>query len=135
MNVIELLDQAAARWPQKPALIEEGNSLSYADLLERIAQVSSRLRTVGLSPGTRVGLFCPNSIDYVVFTFALWRVNTIVVPIPTECTREELADIAATMQLQAILIHKPLGEDISLAPGCYFSRVISESAPDNHGLN
>src|SRR5947209_4567840 len=135
MNLTELLDQAAARWPRKPALIEEGNSLSYADLVEKIAQASSRLRTIGLSPGTRVGLFCPNSINYVVLTFALWRIKAVVVPIPTECTGEELADIAATMQLQAILSHKPLGEHISLAPACYFSRVMPESAPDNHGLN
>jgi len=135
MNLTELLDQAAARWPMKAALIEEGNSLSYADLVENIAQISARLRTIGLSPGTRVGLFCPNSINYVVLTFALWRINAVVVPIPTECTGEELSDISATMQLQAILSDKPLGEDVPLAPSCYFSRVIPESAPDNHGLN
>ncbi len=135
MNLTELLDQAAARWPLKAALIEEGNSLSYADLVENIAQISARLRTIGLSPGTRVGLFCPNSINYVALTFALWRINAVVVPIPTECTGEELSDISATMQLQAILSDKPMGEDVPLAPSCYFSRVIPESAPDNHGLN
>ncbi len=135
MNLTELLDQAAARWPLKPALIEEGHSLSYADLLEKIAQASSRLRTIGLSPGTRVGLFYPNSISYVVLTFALWRIHAVVVPIPTESTRDELSNIAAAMQLQAILSYKSLGEDISLAPGCYFRGVMPESDPDNHGLN
>ena len=50
-----------------------------------------------------VGLAFPNSVAYVARTFALWRVNAVVVPIPTECTEDEIAELAAAIQLEAML--------------------------------
>jgi len=135
MNLTELLDQAAACWPLKPAIIEEDKSLSYANLVEDVSQAGSKLSAMGLPPGSRVGLFFPNGRNYIVLTFALWRINAVVVPIPIECTEEELSDIAAAMGLQAVLSHKPICEGVPVFPDCFLSRLKPESAPDNHGLN
>src|SRR5881394_865283 len=100
MNLTELLDATASRLPQKAALIDDSTVVTYAGLVELVGSFTARLDTLDLPPGARVGLCHPNSIDYVAMTFALWRVNAVVVPLPMECTAEELADIAATMQLE-----------------------------------
>ena len=57
----------------------------------------------------RVGLCYPNSISYVVLTFALWRLQAVVVPIPTECSEEEVATIIEAMHLEAVLNRLPAG--------------------------
>jgi len=135
MNLNEFLDEAIARWPQKPALVEDATVVSYAALGEQVAATAVRLAALPIAPGSRVGLCHPNSVLYVVLTFALWRVNAVVVPIPTECTEEEIAEITRDIQLEAILSPKPREQSVALAPECYFARVNPPSLPDNHGLN
>src|SRR5262249_51106834 len=103
MNLTELFDGTVDSYPQKPALIEGETTVSYAGLADKVAALSSRLASLQMPRGCRVGLCYPNSIAYVALTLALWRLNAIVVPIPTECTEEEIASIATSMRLDAIL--------------------------------
>jgi long-chain acyl-CoA synthetase len=85
--------------------------------------------------GCRVGLCLPNSINYVALTFALWRVNAVVVPVPTECTDEEVSNIAAKMRLESIISQKSRGQSAPLAPELFFTKLTPPSLPDNHELN
>jgi long-chain acyl-CoA synthetase len=135
MNLTELLDSAASRWPGKPALIEGDTVVSYAELVELVAVRASQLQSLQLSPGGRVGLCFPNGLAHVVLTYALWRVNAVVVPIPVEGTAEELSDLAETMQLEAILSEKNPGLAVPLPPDCFFTRLTPAEPADNHGLN
>jgi len=91
MNLTELLEQTVARWPQKPALIEESTVLTYAELAGQVSAIAAQLHGLPINPGRRVGLAFPNGIAYVALTFALWRLNLVVVPVPTECPEEEIA--------------------------------------------
>src|SRR6202044_2908778 len=109
----DLLDKTAADWPEKMALIEGDNAVSYAKLAENTLALATQLRLLQLTPGCRIGLWFPNSINYVALTFALWRIDAVVVPIPMECTGEELCNIATTMQLAGILSQKPRGQSVS----------------------
>src|SRR5664280_1341783 len=133
MNLTELLDKTARDWPQKTALIEGDDTVSYAELVENTVVLAAQLRALQLSPACRVGLCFPNCVDYVALTFALWRINAVVVPIPMECTEDELSDIATTMQLEAILSQKPLGQSVPVQPHCFLSRLTPVPLPDNHG--
>ena len=135
MNLTELLDQAASDWPNKMALIEGENAVSYAGLVENTIALAAQLRTLHLPPSCRIGICFPNSVNYVALTFALWRINAVVVPIPTECTEEELSNIAATMQLEAILSRKPRAQSVSLGSEVFFTRLTPAAPADNHGLN
>jgi long-chain acyl-CoA synthetase len=135
MNLTELLDATASRLPQKPALIDDSTVVTYAGLVEVVGSFAARLDTLDLPPGARVGLCYPNSIDYVALTFALWRVHAVVVPLPMECTVEEFADIATTMQLEAILSQKPSPQSSPLTPSCFVTRLTPAEPADNHGLN
>lgn len=135
MNLTELLDKTASDWPNKMALIEGDSVVSYLELVENTLALATQLRKLQLSPSCRVGICFPNSVNYVALTFALWRINAVVVPIPTECTEEELSDIAAKMQLEAILSRKPRAQSVSLGPDVFFTRLTLALPSDNHGLN
>jgi long-chain acyl-CoA synthetase len=70
----------------------------------------------------------------------LWRVQAIVVPIPVECVDDELSEISASMQLDAILSRKTFNESVVLQPDCsqpdcFFTPLKPTQSPDNHGLN
>ncbi len=144
MNLSELLDHTASRWPDKTALVEESKVVSYAELLRAVDNMAVRLRSFGLPPGARAGLCLPNSIQYVVLTFALWRVGAVVVPIPVEFTGDELGALVDSMHLDALLGHHAAfrapqsafsKETVELEPGCDFVRLPRASLPDNNGLN
>lgn len=135
MNLFDLLERTAARLPQKPALIEADTPVSYADLLQRAEELGLALKAQSIGPGQRVGLAFPNGVAYVALTFALWRVGVVVVPVPTECPPEEIAEISEAMQLQALLAPKAVEGSIEIGPGCFLTRLQPASPPDNHGLN
>ena len=46
MNLTELLDSTASRWPQQPALVEDSSIVSYAQLVEKVDQLAARLKDV-----------------------------------------------------------------------------------------
>ena len=80
MNLTEVLDRTASDWPKKTALIEGENVVSYAELAEKTHVFAAHLRELRLPAGSRIGLCFPNSVHYVALTFALWRMNAVVVP-------------------------------------------------------
>ena len=135
MNLTELLDKTASDWPKRTALIEGDKAVSYAELVENTVGFATLLQALRLPPACRVGLYFPNSVSYVALTFALWRIDAVVVPIPMECTEDELSNIATTMQLEAILSQKPRGQSVSLRPNVFFTRLTPTLPSDHHGLN
>ena len=135
MNLTELLDKAAGSWPAKPALIEGGTVMSYAELVRRVSAFAAELAKLELTPGCRIGLYFPNSIHYVALTFALWKINAVVVPIPMECTPDEVSALARTMRLEGILGERPSANGVAVASNVHFQRLSPERPPDNHGLN
>jgi fatty-acyl-CoA synthase len=63
----QLLDEAAAAWPERDALVycayaEEGHNVrwSFAELRERSRQVGRALLASGSRPGDRIGLWAAN---------------------------------------------------------------------------
>jgi long-chain acyl-CoA synthetase len=134
MNLTELLDQTAGSLPDKPAIIEGENIVSYAGLVEKINAFAAELEQFRLPAGCRVGLCHPNGVNYIALTYALWRVQAVVVPIPMECTDAELAGIATTMQLGALLSQSAREGAVVMSEG-FFTRLHPATPPDNHGLN
>jgi long-chain acyl-CoA synthetase len=135
MNLTELLDRTARRWPDKAAFIEENLTVSYGALAAQVAAWAEKLQRIDLPPGSRVGLQYPNSVQYVALTFALWHVQAVVVPLPTECTAEEIAEITTAMELAGRLSPAPAETAVPLGPDCFFTKFHPPQPPDNHGLN
>ena len=46
MNLTELLDQTAGKWPEKTTLIEGDTSVSYAELVGKINVLAAQLRAL-----------------------------------------------------------------------------------------
>ena len=135
MNLTELLDQTAARNHDKTAIVEDAVVISYGELAKRTHDFATLIRAHHVHPGQRIGLAFPNGIAYVALTYALWRCGAVVVPIATECTKEEVAEIAEAMQLQGIISPTARGESVVITANCFLTKLAPPTPPDNHGLN
>lgn len=81
---------------EQPAFIWEGDcgsvqTLSYAQLQERVDRLAAGLVSLGIQEGDRVGLYLPMHPDMVVSFFACMKIGAIVIPVFSGFGPEPLA--------------------------------------------
>jgi fatty-acyl-CoA synthase len=82
MDLSDLIARNAAFAPDKPALIFEGERLSYAAFHARIEQTARALKAeFGVSRGDRVAILSLNRPDYLVLLYACARLGAMLVPL------------------------------------------------------
>ena len=85
----------AARTPDAPALIFDGETSSYAELHRRIGKVSAWLRSQDIGPGDIVAVLMRNSPAYIELAFAVSHLGAIFLPINFRLASGEVAYILA----------------------------------------
>ena len=82
---------AAERYPNKPAVIFCGSTLSYAALLARVEALAGYLvKRLGVQRGDRVLLMSQNCPQYVAAYYGIMRAGAVVVPVNAMCTQSEI---------------------------------------------
>ncbi len=76
--------------PDRTALIDGNRTMTFAELAEAIDRAGAWLRE-RTAPGDRVALLGANSIDYVVWLYAIPAAGRIAVPLNTRLANPELA--------------------------------------------
>src|ERR1700684_323062 len=69
-NMYTLFAVAAARWPDRTAIIDDDGALSYRELQAKIESLARELRANGLEAGQAVGVMCRNGRSFVAAGFA-----------------------------------------------------------------
>lgn len=77
--VQQVLDEAVAKWPDRPAIDFMGRRLTYGELGSVVARAAKGLQTLGVGPGTHVGLYLPNTPHTVIAFFAVLKAGAVVV--------------------------------------------------------
>jgi long-chain acyl-CoA synthetase len=77
--VQQILEDAAARWPDNAALEFMGRSTSYRELLDQCRRAAAGFQKLGVGPGVHVGLFLPNTPHYVISFFGVMMAGGTVV--------------------------------------------------------
>jgi len=81
-HLSRLLDEAAARRPDHPAVEDErGRSMTYAELDRAADRVAARLARWGVDRGDRVGLWLPKSLESVATIHGVLRAGGVYVPV------------------------------------------------------
>lgn len=78
-TLVDLIDDAVARFGRRTALEFFGAETSYRDLGEQIARAAEGLRRLGVAAGDRVALVLPNCPQHVVAFYAVLRLGAVVV--------------------------------------------------------
>jgi fatty-acyl-CoA synthase len=85
-----LLDDVAAGVPDRPFVIDEQGSHTYAQLAEWSRGLARGLLEHGVGPGDHVAMLLPNSAETVAVRFAVARVGAVAVPVNPLLHAEEL---------------------------------------------
>jgi 2-aminobenzoate-CoA ligase len=121
--VAELLDRwIAVGWGDRPCLISPAETLTYAQLGERVNRIANVLtRSLGLMPGHRVLLRGPNNPMMVAAYLAVVKAGGIVVATMPLLRAKEIAYPIAKAKIRLALCDHRLAEEMekarSLAPG------------------
>lgn len=90
-NLVEVVEDSARRFADRPAYVCMGRSLSYAELDRLSLRFAAFLRAdLGLQPGARVALMLPNVLQYPVALFGALRAGCVVVNVNPLYTAREL---------------------------------------------
>lgn len=103
MNILSILSEHARRWPDRPALVMAGESITYSGLRERTDRASAGLRSQGLRPGDRAIVMIPMSIDLYVGMLALLDLGAIAVFVDPWIGWRQIAAFAAFAEPRAYL--------------------------------
>jgi long-chain acyl-CoA synthetase len=90
-NLARLLDDAARQFPDRPALLFEGRTITYRQLADQAWRFAGALARMGVGKGTRVGLVLPNCPQMVVAMLGTLRLGAIAVPNNPLYTERELS--------------------------------------------
>ncbi len=81
LNLSVILEDSARRFPQKDAFIFEGRSHTYQQINAEANQVAQYLLGLGILPGDKVALSCPNLPYFPVVYFGILKAGAVVVPL------------------------------------------------------
>lgn len=107
---VALIDamQVAAGGPTRAAAVRAAEVVSYARLAEVVAVLARELRAHGLARDDdavpRIGLAGPNGTAYVALALAVLRAGGCVVPIASELSAPERAELVRAVHPRAVLL-------------------------------
>jgi long-chain acyl-CoA synthetase len=113
--VHRILDDTAAKWPEKFAIDFMGKRIAYRELRELANKAAKGLQQLGVKPGVHVGLYLPNTPHYIISFFAILKAGGTVVnysPLDAEKVLEHKVEDSETdflVTLDLALLYPQMG--------------------------
>src|SRR5262244_4357471 len=86
----DLLDEMAARHPDREAVVGASGRLTYGQWRDRARDLARGLHRLGVRRGDKVALLMPNRTEWLVVDFAVTLLGATLVPISTWSRAREL---------------------------------------------
>ena len=107
MDLSHLIARNAAFTPDKPALVFNGRTLTYAQLDARIDTAARALKAeLGVGRGDRVAILSLNHPDYLVALYACARLGAILVPLNWRLAVAEQVFILSDAAVKVVLLQR-----------------------------
>jgi long-chain acyl-CoA synthetase len=81
LNLASNLDRNARLYPERPALYFADRQMTYGKLHAAANRVANGLRALGIVPGDRVALSCPNLPFFPMVYYGILKAGAVVVPL------------------------------------------------------
>src|SRR5690349_11652062 len=108
--------------PDHPAIImaASGQTVTFGEMEDAANRVAQLFRAHGIGPGDTVGLWLENRVEYLEIAWGNQRAGTVLVPISTHLTADEVAyilqDSGAKLLISSSYFTPRLEELKALAP-------------------
>mgnify|MGYP001027447311 FL=1 len=77
--LFELLEESARKYPTAPCTIFKGAVITYKEMSELTDRLAGALADLGVKKGDRVGIFMPNTPQFVIAYFGILKAGGVVV--------------------------------------------------------
>ena len=108
LNISEVLDRSAEKWPAKPFIVFEGREVSYAGFRERVLGWSSYLRGRGIKQGDIVAVFSRNRPEMLELWMAVCRLGAVYSPYNFNLKRDEIRALVEDSRPSLLFSDVPL---------------------------
>ena len=130
-TLIDYLREASAKWPNKPALLFKGATISYRRLDRQSDAFATALQAMNVKAGDRVAICLPNCPQFLVAEFGAWKIGAIACPFnPTYTERETLDALQATGAETLVVLNRFYEKIKSIQSQTQLKRVITSGIKD-----
>jgi len=102
--LFDLLSQAAEKYPDSACTIFKGARITYPEMDVITNRLAAGLASIGVSKGDRVGIFMPNTPQFVMAYFAVLKLGAIVVAVNPLYTAREIVHQTNDAGLEVMLV-------------------------------
>jgi len=93
LTIPHVAEEAARKWSNEPALLENGEEWSFSELWRRGRESASAFLAAGIGKGDRIAIWAPNSREWIVIALGILTAGAAVVPLNTRLKGREAGDI------------------------------------------
>jgi fatty-acyl-CoA synthase len=111
----DIVDDWASRQGDRPALLSDGEGLTYGALSERINRHARWALAAGIKRGDTVALIMPTRPDYVAAWLGISRVGGVVALLNTKLVGQSLAHCISVAKADHIILADELAEPFETA--------------------
>jgi len=108
-----LVQNNAARTPNRMALLCEDETATWQQLNERANRIANQLKVSGIQKGDCVSLFMQNRIEFVVQAVAICKLGAVAGLINTNLTRQQLVHCISLTDSKKIVFGEELAEPLN----------------------
>ena len=125
-SLTDYLREAAGRWPDRPALLFKGSTITYRKLEDESNALGAALMQMGVRRGDRVAICLPNCPQFLIAEFAAWKVGAIVSPFNPTYSEREMEDALRTTGAETVIVlNRFYGKVKSVQPRTPVKRVVA----------
>ncbi|OBK70967.1 AMP-binding protein [Mycobacterium sp. 1274761.0] len=114
-NLVTLMGMAAARWPDRDAMVDDDGAITYRELHSHVESLATSLQERGVGRGGAVGVLCRNGRGFVTAVFAAALTGADVVMLNTEFQKKALADALSSHEIGTVICDAEFAERASAA--------------------
>jgi acyl-CoA ligase (AMP-forming) (exosortase A-associated) len=97
---------SASRFPNKEALVDKDNRLTFEQAAQKIARMADGLRHAGIRKGDRIGIYLETSVLQALSIFGISQAGGVFVPINSLLFPEQVMHIARDCQMTALIMSR-----------------------------
>ena len=113
-NVTAMWAHSVAASPDAAAIVDSGRSYTYAELDAEVASFRAALRDQGITPGSLVGILCPNSFEFVKAFLACATYGVPTVLMPAHLDEKTVYGMSMMFGMKAVIYHESLADKVSI---------------------
>ena len=102
-NLVTDVAETAETNPDSPAIVYEGQELTYDQFWTRAGQFAQALHESGIEEGDRVGIYLPNLPQFVTAFYGTLRAGGVVVPMNPQYKAREISHLLADSGAEAVV--------------------------------